>query len=400
MKLLKECDGLNMIRVCLSFRKILFGQKPTRPVATYFLLRLFLLALIIMAGQCVNAAQGTRIVLATEIATYPDNRPVAKLRLEAKDHGVVLKHGQGPNQSDYLGARDVWVWEYKNTYYMHYDGAGLKGWLACLATSKNLLNWTAKGPVLELGKNGTSDSASASYGSVFYDGKKWHMFYMGTPNVTPAPNFIPAFPYLTMKAESSSPTGPWTKRYDVTPFRTKPGTYYSDTASPGQIIKRASEYLMFFSTSTDKPIMRTLSIARTRNLDGPWTIDPPPILPMEEQIENTSLYYEEANQTWFLFTNHVGLKEGLEYTDAIWVYWTKDLNKWNAANKAVVLDSRNCRWSRHIVGLPSVVKAGKRLAIFYDGHAGEKMPGGFKSHMNRDIGLAWLELPLVPPANN
>ena len=26
------------------------------------------------------------------------------------------------------------------------------------------------------------------------------------------------------------------------------------------------------------------------------------------------------------------------------------------------------------------------------------MPVGVKSHMNRDIGLAWLRLPLVPPA--
>jgi hypothetical protein len=34
-----------------------------------------------------------------------------------------------------------------------------------------------------------------------------------------------------------------------------------------------------------------------------------------------------------------------------------------------------------------------RLAVLYDA------PGGnSKSHMNRDLGLAWLELPLTPPA--
>jgi len=32
-------------------------------------------------------------------------------RLDARDAGVVMKHGDGPNQCDYLGARDVWVWE-------------------------------------------------------------------------------------------------------------------------------------------------------------------------------------------------------------------------------------------------------------------------------------------------
>lgn len=124
------------------------------------------------------------------------------------------------------------------------------------------------------------------------------------------------------------------------------------------------------------------------------------MLPPTEQIENSSLYFEKTNKTWFLFTNHVGIKDGLEYTDAIWVYWSKDLSKWNPANKAVVLDSKNCKWSKHIVGLPSVVQMGKRLAIFYDGSDADPIPNGVKSHMNRDIGLAWLELPLnapVPP---
>jgi len=59
---------------------------------------------------------------------YPDGRPAATLRLEAKDQGVVLKHGDGPGQCDMLGARDVWVYESGGTYYMHYDGAGPKGW--------------------------------------------------------------------------------------------------------------------------------------------------------------------------------------------------------------------------------------------------------------------------------
>jgi hypothetical protein len=42
--------------------------------------------------------------------------------------------------------------------------------------------------------------------------------------------------------------------------------------------------------------------------------------------------------------------------------------------------------------MPSVIVVGKRLAIFYDA------PGGNStSHMGRDLGLAWLELPLSPP---
>jgi len=92
------------------------------------------------------------------------------------------------------------------------------------------------------------------------------------------------------------------------------------------------------------------------------------------------------------------LKDKLEYTDAVWVYWSNDLCKWDPANKAVVLDSSSSKWSKHIIGLPSVVKFGNRLAIFYDGNDENEMPRGVKSHMNRDVGLAWINLPIILPA--
>jgi predicted GH43/DUF377 family glycosyl hydrolase len=320
---------------------------------------------------------------------YEDGRPTAAYRLSAVDQGVVLRHGNGPEQCDELGARDIWVWEYQGEYYMHYDGSGPRGWLACLATSGDLIHWVKKGPVLDFGQPGSQDSASASYGTTYFDGKTWHMFYLGTPHATPAPDFIPTFPYTTMTAIATSPGGPWTKETGVAPFLPEPGTYYSVTASPGQIIKQKNEYLMFFSAS----MKRTIGIARAKNLDGAWTIDPAPVVPSDEQVENSSLYFEKSNRTWFLFTNHIGITNGLEYTDSIWVYWSKDLNHWDASHKAIVLDSANCSWSKTCIGLPSVVKVGNRLAIFYDA------PGGTStSHMNRDVGLAWLNLPLEPPA--
>lgn len=155
--------------------------------------------------------------------------------------------------------------------------------------------------------------------------------------------------------------GPWIKQPDLIPFLTKPETYYKDTASPGHVIKQGDEYLMFLSAS----MPRSLGIARTNDRNAPRAIDPQPIIPPEEQIENSSLYLEPSNKTWFLFTNHIGL-DGGEYTDAVWVYWSKDLNKWDAMNKAVVLDGKYCAWSRKCLGMPSVVRVGKRPATFYD----------------------------------
>lgn len=359
-----------------------------------------LMILGVLAGTAAACAAvdttGSKAVPAAHVITYPDGRPAAAFRLDAVDQGVVLKHGDGPGQCDYLGARDIWVYEAGGTYYMHYDGAGPKGWLACLATSTDLLHWEKKGPVLDFGKPGAEDSASASYGVTYFDGGTWHMFYLGTPHTSPAPDLIPAFPYLTMKAGGESPAGPWIKQPEVTPFRCQPNTYYDVTASPGHIVKQGDEYLMFFSAASNDQAgtHRTISIARTKDLNGPWTIAPQPIVPPSEQIENSSLYFEPANNTWFLFTNHIGL-EGHEYTDAVWVYWSKNLDTWNAANKAVVLDGSNCAWSRKCIGLPSVVKMDNRLAVLYDAPGGDGT-----SHMKRDVGLAWLALPLVPPPGN
>jgi predicted GH43/DUF377 family glycosyl hydrolase len=326
------------------------------------------------------------------VPSYPDGRPVATLRMDAVDQGVVLLHGDGPDQCDIYGARDVWVFEHDGTYYMHYDAAGPTGWLSALATSPDGVHWTKHGTVLELGAPGSDDSASASYGVTYLDGDRWHMYYLGTPNTTPPPDRIPSFPYLTMKAWGEGPVGPWHKQPDVVPFRPEPGTYHSATASPGHVVRAGDEFLQFYSASTnDAGTRRTIGIARTRDLDGAWAIDPQPVVPLEEQVENSSLYFEPANRTWFLFTNHVGL-EGGEFTDAIWVYWTQDLERWNPDDKAVVLDRNNCAWSQRVVGLPSVLPIGGRLAVFYDGVAGAST-----SHMGRDVGVAWLDLPLHPP---
>src|SRR5260370_30364465 len=101
--------------------------------------------------------------------TYFDGRPVAEKSMLARDHGVVLRHG---DQWDRYGARDVWVFAHEGKLYMHYDAAGPQGWLAALAVSDDGLHWTKHGSVLELGKAGSDDSASASYGSTSYHGKQ------------------------------------------------------------------------------------------------------------------------------------------------------------------------------------------------------------------------------------
>jgi len=258
-----------------------------------------------------------------------------------------------------------------------------------------LHHWNLKGPVLDLGAPGSDDAGTATSPWTVFDGRWWHMFYVGCRTTTPPPNRIPAVPYFTLTAISRHPGGRWIKQKNVEPFRTKAGTYYADTASPGQIVKQGNQYLMFFSAAAfhGRRLERTLSIARTNILDGSWQLDPEPILPPTQQIENSALYFEPSNHTWFLFTDHIGMDGRGEFTDSIWVYWSHDLNQWDAANRAVVLDRTNCRWSKRCIGMPSVVPVKDRLALFFDASA-----TSLDNNMQRDIGLAWLQLPLTPPS--
>jgi predicted GH43/DUF377 family glycosyl hydrolase len=330
--------------------------------------------------------------LVAQHAAYKDGRPVALKRMICEDQGIVLRYGNGKDSCDMYGAREAIVNKEGGTYYLFYDGAGKDGWRACLAESKDLQSWIKKGPILELGTPGSPDAKSASAPWVIKAKGAWHMFYLGTPNTTPAPDRIPAFPYLTMKASARSLEGPWIKQYAVTPFTTQKNSFYSVTASPGFIIETKKGFIQFFSGALidSTGIKRTLGIARTSHLNGSWIIDEKPIFPSSEQVENSSVYYEEKNKTWFLFTDHIGIDgSGAEYTDAVWVYWSKDLNHWDTSNKAVVLDSTNCTWSKGVIGMPSVIKKGNRLALMYDGYEGNS-----KGHMKRNIGLAWIKLPL------
>lgn len=330
--------------------------------------------------------------------SYIDGRPVAKTRIDCKDFGIVLRYGDRPDSCDVYGAREANVNKVGDTYYLFYDGAGKDGWRSCLAESKDLKHWTKKGAILGLGQPGSNDAKSASAPWMIKDGNTWHMFYLGTPHTSPAPDRIPAFPYLTMKAKSNSIEGPWMKQYDVTPFSTKEHSFYSVTASPGFIVKYKDKYLQFFSGASqdESATKRTLGIASTKDLDGEWTVNAKPIFPPTEQVENSSVYYDKISKTWYLFTNHVGIdSHKVEYTDAIWVYWSKDIYNWDVSNKAIVLDSTNCTWSKGAIGMPSVIKVGDKLAMLYDAFEGYNT-----YHMKRNIGLAWIALPIKTPGKN
>ncbi len=328
---------------------------------------------------------------------YLDGRAYTDNRIEADDYGIVLRHGE--LDYDGYGIREPVVFEHEGKYFLHYDGSDEQtGWSCYLAVSDDLINWTKVGRIIEPAQtpddiNYEFDRSGAVYNYPYFEDGVWHGFYIGSNFDRKKASDILEMPYITLKATATSPYGPWVKQ-KILPFYMSPGTYYEATASSGAIVKHGDEYLQFFSASVcnEKGVQRTLSLARTWDLNSEWTVDAEPLFPLSEQIENVGIFYEEETKTWFLFTNHIGINERFEYADSVWMYWSKDLTSWDINNKAVVLDGKNCTWSKEIIGAPTVIRKGGHLHIFYDGLSDDSM-----SNYHRHIGMATLKLPIEIP---
>ena len=337
------------------------------------------------------------------------------------DIGIVLSPSS-PDEPYYAydggGVREAVLKQVNGKFILTYDGAapGEKPdsyWNACEAESDDLIHWRKCGPTLlssglthpEASAEVYPDFCSASSPWDFSDGDRWYRYYLAADHCSPAG--IPSFAYRTMLAVSDHPRGPWKKVCDK-PGKEghvcfplgKPGDWDDETASPGEVIKVEGEqlpYLMFYSGSCKGETKRSIGLART---DDPstcdnfrkekghfWVKDALPILPPSEDIENSSLFFEEESGYWYLFTNHI---KDNSYTDAVWVYRTKDIFHWNAADKAIAMDARMSAFAKGAVGMPSVMRIGNKLALLYDG----TVDGGI-GHLHRHIGLAFLDLPLA-----
>jgi hypothetical protein len=247
--------------------------------------------------------------------------------------------------------------------------------------------------VLQLGPPGSRWSASASSPWLRRrDDGGWAMYYLGTPTATPPPASIPSGRYTTNLAVAASHIGPWDQLEVPVPFSPQPGTWYSSTASPGPVLRPAAggPYVMYFSGSSSAG--RSIGLTTTTDLLGTWTVDPAPLLPRSEELENAAVFRDEQTSLWWLLANHIHrTASGGPYTNAVWGYWSVSPTAFAASRRTVVLDAAVCRWTR-VIGMPSVTRLSSRqLALFYDGR-GDHQPG----HMRRDIALALLQMPLRP----
>jgi hypothetical protein len=106
-------------------------------------------ALIITLLTAIATAGATGLLPVTKATVYSDGRPYPSFRMNATDLGKFLDFGTSSKQTDSLGIREALIHQVDGTFYLYYDGAGPKGWLAHLAVSTDLKKWNLKGPILE-----------------------------------------------------------------------------------------------------------------------------------------------------------------------------------------------------------------------------------------------------------
>lgn len=340
-----------------------------------------------------------------------------------EDRGIILspdRINEKMHQWDGGGMREAIVNRVGKYYYLSYDGA-MPGktpqsyWNACTARSEDLIHWEKCGVSLYASaitnaNTECKDYCSASSPWSIQEDGVWYRYYLGADHCSP--EGIPAFQYSTMLATSNSMEGPWHKRCDQ-PHAAghvcfpvgNPGDWDDVTASPGEVLRNpkygivpdSKKYMMFYSGSCSGITRRSIGIVRTDDLSVTdafdhksgnfWIKDPEPILPPSEDIENSSIYFEKDTGIYWLFTNHIYQNS---YTDAIWVYWTLDIDCWNPEDKAIVIDRNVSTWAKGAIGMPTVCPTDHgTLAVFYDGVHGEGT-----GHLDRHIGLAEISLPL------
>jgi len=348
------------------------------------------------------------------------------------DIGIVLrrsKKGELLYEQDGGGIREAIINREGDAFYLFYDGWSAQDmpYKMCYnlrAKSNDLIHWEKQGINIEgarkvhpeLSREVCSDYWCAVSPWILREDDTYYMYYISSENQ--AGDSTPLPPYITLLATSSSIEGPWQKanekpgKHKQVCFPVRPGTFYNDTASAGHVMRNPKwqgegdtenyKYMMFFSTAANVSgyLTRGIGIARTNDLTATddydkmegnfWHIDENPLAPLEDDVENSSVYYEEANGIYFLFVNHIDPTNS--YTDAVWVYWTQDTDSWDPENKAVVFDASNCTWAKGAIGMPTVLKLDdKTLVMMYDG-----VYGNGTGHLGRDIGMATISLPLSP----
>jgi predicted GH43/DUF377 family glycosyl hydrolase len=291
-----------------------------------------------------------------------------------------LSFVKDPSKPILLGHTEPDVIKVDNAFYMYYRNDTTNGASINVMSSIDGLNWVELGPILTNSSSGW-DSAEVIAPSVYFDGNTYYLYYEADDASAPGKRAIGV-------ATATSPTGPFTK-YSGNPVL-ESTLHWEGVMSSGYgivgtpVITRASNgifYLFYhgFSDGADN-----IGVAYSNNPLGPWKKEPNnPILGLgpsgswdDTKVAPSSVYFDGATKVMVFYEGFNGKQEPI----INWRIGIADGTIDSADGSIKSLTRRGApainlgapgSWDDTTVQLPSVIRVGDELWVYYSGNDGE-----------------------------
>jgi beta-xylosidase len=282
---------------------------------------------------------------------------------------------KNPSSPLLLGHTEPDVIKVGSTFYMYYRNDGTSKPSISVASSSDGLQWQERGTVLTASSSGF-DSAEVIAPSVLYDNGVYYLYYESDDASQIGQRRVGV-------ATSTSPIGPFTKNGVVLDYS---GGWEGTIVGTPAIAKSSinNKYYLFYhgySSGSDR-----IGVAYSTSPTGPFTKEPNnPILDIgpsgswdDNKVAPSSAYFDGASNTMIVFY------EGFDGVQVPIVHWRigiadgsinpldgriKSLVRRTGANPIIDLGVSGS-WDDATVQLPSAIKMGTEMWVYYSGNDG------------------------------
>jgi Concanavalin A-like lectin/glucanases superfamily/Glycosyl hydrolases family 43/PKD domain len=293
---------------------------------------------------------------------------------------VPMAFVKNPSTPILLGHTEPDVIKVGDTFYMYYRNDATKGASISVMSSTDGLNWVERGTVLTNSSSGW-DSAEVIAPSVYFDGSTYYLYYEADNANTPGKRAIGV-------ATASSPTGPFTKHSGnpiLQPTEAWEGhssSVYGIVGTP--VITKGPNGIFYLFYHGFKSGADRVGVAYSNNPLGPWNKEPNnPILDLgpsgswdDAKVAPSSVYFDGATKVMVFYEGFNGNQEPI----INWRIGIADGSIDSADGRIKSLTRRGApainlgaegSWDDTTVQLPSVIRIGDELWVYYSGNSGQ-----------------------------
>jgi predicted GH43/DUF377 family glycosyl hydrolase len=293
---------------------------------------------------------------------------------------VAVAFVKNPSTPILLGHTEPDVIKVGDTFYMYYRNDATNGASISVMSSTDGLNWVERGTVLTKSSSGW-DSAEVIAPSVYFDGSTYYLYYEADNANTPGKRAIGV-------ATSSSPTGPFAK-YSGNPvlqptaaWEGHSSSVYGIVGTP--VITKGPNGIFYLFYHGFKGGADRVGVAYSNNPLGPWNKEPNnPILDLgpsgswdDAKVAPSSVYFDGATKVMVFYEGFNGNQEPV----INWRIGIADAEIDSADGRIKSLTRRGApainlgaegSWDDTTVQLPSVIRVGDELRVYYSGNSGQ-----------------------------